>query len=165
MAISKRLRFAILRRDRYTCHYCGARPPRVRLVIDHVVPRNHGGTNDQSNLVTACDACNSGKADTMPETWLVEEIRELARVHPVVPCDDDGYEPEPYELAAAEAEDRATADCWTYLTTLPGIEVLCLFAQVCALSVYRPTYNELLRAAATLSRRESARTGGAYGSG
>lgn len=37
MAISKRLRYEILKRDGYTCRYCGGRSPKVHLTIDHVV--------------------------------------------------------------------------------------------------------------------------------
>jgi 5-methylcytosine-specific restriction endonuclease McrA len=31
------------------------------LTIDHVKPIKHGGSNDDSNLVVACHACNSFK--------------------------------------------------------------------------------------------------------
>lgn len=62
-SISKSLRFAVLRRDGFTCQYCGARPPAVELVIDHVRPVAEGGTNDPDNLLTACEPCNQGKRD------------------------------------------------------------------------------------------------------
>jgi hypothetical protein len=71
MAINARLRFRILARDGHACVYCGARPPDVRLVIDHVIPRMFGGTDHPSNLAAACDLCNAGKggfpADAPPE--------------------------------------------------------------------------------------------------
>ena len=38
MALSKRLRYEILRRDNHTCRYCGASAPDVTLTVDHVVP-------------------------------------------------------------------------------------------------------------------------------
>lgn len=63
-SISKSLRFAVLRRDGFTCQYCGARPPTVELVIDHVTPVSSGGTNEPGNLLTACEPCNQGKRDT-----------------------------------------------------------------------------------------------------
>jgi len=56
-----RLRFQILRRDNFTCQYCGQHAPDVRLEVDHIVARANGGTDDASNLVTACFACNRGK--------------------------------------------------------------------------------------------------------
>lgn len=60
-AIGDRLRYRILLRDGFSCRYCGAGPERDELVIDHVHPVSAGGSNDPSNLVTACRTCNSGK--------------------------------------------------------------------------------------------------------
>ena len=57
------LRFEILRRDNFTCGYCGRRPPDAVLHVDHVVPWSKGGTNDPANLRTACQDCNLGKRD------------------------------------------------------------------------------------------------------
>lgn len=57
-----RERFAILKRDNFACRYCGAKAPDVKLHVDHVHPRSLGGTNDPSNLVTACEDCNMGKS-------------------------------------------------------------------------------------------------------
>lgn len=59
----KRLRFEIFKRDRFTCQYCGAQPPDVVLVVDHITPVAAGGDNDPTNLITACEPCNQGKAD------------------------------------------------------------------------------------------------------
>jgi 5-methylcytosine-specific restriction endonuclease McrA len=49
----------ILRRDNYTCQYCGRQG--TRMTIDHVVPKRLSGTHDWHNLVTACPACNLRK--------------------------------------------------------------------------------------------------------
>jgi len=57
------LRFRILKRDNFSCRYCGRRPPEVVLHIDHLVPVSRGGTNEPGNLITACSLCNLGKAD------------------------------------------------------------------------------------------------------
>lgn len=62
MAVSKRLRYEVLLRDGFTCRYCGAKAPDVLLEVDHVIPRTLGGTDDLTNLVTACEPCNQGKA-------------------------------------------------------------------------------------------------------
>jgi len=61
-AASKRLRFEVFNRDHFTCQYCGAQPPDVVLVLDHVVPVSQEGTTTNDNLVTACESCNQGKA-------------------------------------------------------------------------------------------------------
>lgn len=59
--LSHALRFQVLRRDGFTCQYCGRRAPEVKLHVDHVVPWSAGGGNDLENLRTACDVCNLGK--------------------------------------------------------------------------------------------------------
>lgn len=55
------LRFKILRRDGFTCQYCGRKAPEVELHVDHRVPWSHVRTHDIGNLVTACRDCNLGK--------------------------------------------------------------------------------------------------------
>lgn len=40
------------------------------LVRDHVVPRSRGGPDNAFNIVMACQACNSAKADKLPSEWL-----------------------------------------------------------------------------------------------
>lgn len=62
MAVGKRLRFEVMRRDNHSCQYCGRSAPDVELQVDHVVPVTLGGTDHPSNLKTACRDCNSGKA-------------------------------------------------------------------------------------------------------
>lgn len=78
MAVSKRVRYAVLERDHHTCRYCGASAPDVRLQIDHVVPVALGGSDEPKNLVTSCEACNSGKASTTPSLEVVADIDESA---------------------------------------------------------------------------------------
>jgi hypothetical protein len=75
--IGKRLRFAIFARDQFTCRYCGAQPPEVVLHVDHVLPVSKGGTNEESNLVTACQACNLGKSARKLDSVLVPTDADL----------------------------------------------------------------------------------------
>lgn len=56
-------RFRVLARDGFACVYCGATGKTHQLVVDHVVPRARGGSNEVDNLRTACVECNSGKSD------------------------------------------------------------------------------------------------------
>jgi len=49
----------VLRRDNYTCQYCGL--PSTHLTIDHVIPRRLGGRHTWENLVAACPTCNHHK--------------------------------------------------------------------------------------------------------
>ncbi len=57
-------------RDDYQCQYCGRRSselkPRESLTRDHLIPMSRGGTNEWSNVVTACSSCNTRKANRMP---------------------------------------------------------------------------------------------------
>ncbi|MCU1592439.1 MAG: hypothetical protein JWP11_3695 [Frankiales bacterium] len=74
MALSKRLRYEVLRRDRHTCRYCGAAAPDTTLSVDHVIPTALGGTDDPTNLVTACADCNNGKSASSPDAPIVADI-------------------------------------------------------------------------------------------
>jgi len=63
-----RLRFFILSRDGFRCHYCGRSPMRnkdVELEIDHIIPKAKGGNNNIDNLITSCLECNQGKKDIL----------------------------------------------------------------------------------------------------
>lgn len=62
-SISKRMRFEVFKRDNFTCQYCSAKPPKVPLELDHIVPVSKDGKNSMDNLITACFDCNRGKSD------------------------------------------------------------------------------------------------------
>jgi hypothetical protein len=74
VAVSKRVRYEVLRRDNHTCRYCGGIAPDVTLTVDHVIPVALGGSDDPSNLVAACRDCNAGKTSTSPGAPLVEQV-------------------------------------------------------------------------------------------
>ena len=75
-AISKRLRFSVFSRDGFTCKYCGRQSDSVKLVIDHIKPVCDGGTNEETNLITACEECNQGKSGTpLPKESQIESHR------------------------------------------------------------------------------------------
>ncbi len=59
--ISKRVRFEVLERDGFRCHYCGLSSDATQLHIDHIVAVANGGSNKHDNLITACIDCNLGK--------------------------------------------------------------------------------------------------------
>lgn len=64
MSIRPKVRFAVLNRDKFTCRYCGRKPPNVVLHVDHVTSRYDGGSDEPDNLVAACKDCNLGKHST-----------------------------------------------------------------------------------------------------
>ncbi|MEQ1735872.1 MAG: HNH endonuclease signature motif containing protein, partial [Rhodoglobus sp.] len=74
MAVSKRLRYEVLRRDNFACRYCGAKAPEAALTVDHVTPIALGGTNDPTNLVAACIDCNAGKSSSNPDAPTVADV-------------------------------------------------------------------------------------------
>lgn len=78
MAVSKRLRFEILRRDNHTCRYCGDTAPNVALKVDHVIAVALGGTDEPGNLVTACQDCNSGKSSMTIDGVIVDDVEQRA---------------------------------------------------------------------------------------
>lgn len=55
----QKTRLIILERDGYICGYCGGEANEV----DHIIPRDKGGTNEHSNLVAACKLCNGTKSN------------------------------------------------------------------------------------------------------
>lgn len=63
VAIGKKLRFEVFKRDSFTCQYCGASAPDVLLEVDHLRPVSKDGDNDILNLVTSCQGCNRGKSN------------------------------------------------------------------------------------------------------
>lgn len=61
----KRLRLQVLKRDGWTCRYCGGPADHC----DHVIPRSRGGSDDPSNLAAACGTCNRKKGAQTPREW------------------------------------------------------------------------------------------------
>lgn len=61
--ISGTLRYEILKRARFRCELCGISAYEKALEVDHILPRNHGGSDDLSNLQALCYSCNAMKRD------------------------------------------------------------------------------------------------------
>lgn len=76
MAVTKRTRYEVLKRDNHTCRYCGATAPEATLTVDHVTPIALGGNDNPDNLVAACRDCNYGKASTSPEAGVVDDVKQ-----------------------------------------------------------------------------------------
>ncbi len=59
--ISLAVRARVLRDQR--CAQCGRTPveDKIKLHVDHVIPQNWGGTDDEENLQALCADCNEGK--------------------------------------------------------------------------------------------------------
>ena len=100
--ISKRLRFEILKRDKFRCIYCGRAAPDVILHVDHVVPVKSGGETEQLNLASACRDCNLGKAAVpLPNDSALQKQR--------VAFEERAARKEQIEMMAQWARDLADA--------------------------------------------------------
>lgn len=76
-AARQRVRERAGRRCEY-CHTRQADEPFITYQIEHVVPKQHGGTDDDENLALACPQCNLHKGPNLagidPETGAVEPL-------------------------------------------------------------------------------------------
>ena len=54
----------ILRRDNFTCQYCG--DVDNALTVDHIHPKSRGGESSWINVVIACKPCNLKKGNQTP---------------------------------------------------------------------------------------------------
>lgn len=63
------------------CAYCLRKPVdgEAPLTKDHFVPKSKNGRNSGTNIVPACEECNTRKADAHPEKWCSEE--QLERIY------------------------------------------------------------------------------------
>ena len=100
-------------RDHYRCQYCGRHvlelKPREALTRDHLQPLSRGGTNEWSNVVTACSPCNTRKGNHLPN-----EIGMHPLTHPV----------EPHFVHLSWAVRKLTPVQSRYIKTFYGSEIL-----------------------------------------
>ena len=59
----------VLRRDKFTCGYCGTK--KGTMTWDHIHPKSRGGQDTWTNSITACQRCNSEKGNMTLEEWAV----------------------------------------------------------------------------------------------
>ncbi len=76
-----KLRFMVLRRDNFTCQYCGKTiQDGVKLHIDHIKPKSKKGQWAIGNLITACYECNTGKHDVLLSEREQRKLKSKIRV-------------------------------------------------------------------------------------
>jgi HNH endonuclease len=73
-SLSKRLgktAFAIRERDNHKCIWCGQKADeKSPLHLDHLIPHSRGGSDDPTNLVSACRWCNDTRHDMKVGEWI-----------------------------------------------------------------------------------------------
>lgn len=76
-------RLAIYLRDQFRCVYCNRNLVNAKAkyrTLDHIIPVVNGGTNDETNLCTACKRCNDSKgAKTAWEYITKPEVADRLR--------------------------------------------------------------------------------------
>ena len=65
-SIPKHVRAAVFERDGFACVRCGSTD---RLGLDHIIPRNAGGTDELENLRVFCLSCNAAKGNRTDERY------------------------------------------------------------------------------------------------
>jgi 5-methylcytosine-specific restriction endonuclease McrA len=72
-------RLNIFARDKFTCQYCGRKPARSELNLDHVIPRSLGGRTNWENVVASCVDCNRRKGGRTPTQARLRLLRQPMR--------------------------------------------------------------------------------------
>lgn len=122
IALSKRVRFEVFKRDGFICQYCGAHPPETILHVDHIVAVAEGGGNDMDNLVTACEDCNLGKGarplNVAPESLadkaarIQEAEEQLAGYNAITRARRERIEDQSWEVVAALTGEESIRRDW-----------------------------------------------------
>jgi ATP adenylyltransferase len=61
--VSGTLRYEVLKNAKFRCELCGIPADERALEVDHITPRNKGGTDEIANLQALCFSCNAMKRD------------------------------------------------------------------------------------------------------
>jgi hypothetical protein len=118
VAVSKKKRFEVFKRDKFVCQYCGQSPPDVILECDHIAPRCEGGSDDYSNLITSCFDCNRGKSGNLlgdsdcnrVQELQLEQIAQLAAFNRMLIASEETLKDQQAWLAKTVAENMDWID-------------------------------------------------------
>ena len=78
--IHKDLSAWILKRDNFTCQYCGEQG----YVADHVVPYSKGGKGDPDNLIASCNSCNMKKGNKSLEEFIDSDPKMYGHLRGII---------------------------------------------------------------------------------
>lgn len=142
--IPQGVRFDVFRRDNFACVYCGRGSPDVTLHCDHKVAHSKGGSDDQSNLVTACSDCNYGKSAKTVK--MARGTRQVANDNGLVGLyghtrDDDGAIHWQFQVTGMVGDSLATIQLFSWLDGRPTDVKVIPLADLMQCSLYS-TYDE-----------------------
>lgn len=83
-SISGEMQQRVWVRDGCECIFCGAKMGKTLLTVDHWIPLELGGANDETNYVTACRRCNKAKGALAPEEFCRLRGYDYARLQAYV---------------------------------------------------------------------------------
>ena len=89
-----------LKKEGPHCTYCDRIVTEDQIQIDHIIPRNRGGSGKVTNLVLACRKCNALKSDHSLKRFMRKANLEAARIYKEKAWVDGilGNEPEILEM-------------------------------------------------------------------
>jgi diadenosine tetraphosphate (Ap4A) HIT family hydrolase len=67
--VSGTLRYEVLKSAKFRCELCGVSGEERALEVDHIQPRNKGGSDEPFNLQALCYSCNAMKRDRDDEDF------------------------------------------------------------------------------------------------
>lgn len=117
--LSKKIRFEVFKRDKFTCQYCGRMAPDVVLEVDHIKPVAEGGNDGILNLITSCRDCNRGKgkvrlSDNQEVKKQQNQMKELAEKREQMEMLME------WRTELADYENSQVTDLCEYIFTLTG---------------------------------------------
>jgi len=78
-AISGAVQQKIWARDHFKCLYCGKPMGNIQLTIDHFVPIEQGGEDNETNYASACRNCNKKKGKMSAVDFLGFERSDIVK--------------------------------------------------------------------------------------
>lgn len=100
------LRYDIIQRAKGRCEACGISVKEAALEVDHIVPRNKGGTDDRTNLQALCYVCNAQKRDRDDTDFAAVQASYGDRSEGCPFCDREPMAGYPSHPLAAVLEDK-----------------------------------------------------------
>lgn len=76
----------LFERDKWTCQYCGKKPVKSELNLDHIIPKALGGKTTWENIVASCFKCNTKKGvKTLNQLgWKLKKVPKKPDYNPIL---------------------------------------------------------------------------------